>query len=365
MSIGPMSVILGLFETQMLVLAAAIIIGRNGIARRSLGALLIVLCGILTPFAIGYAGFYDRWPWLSFAPFAVPLAMGPLLYAHLNALIFDRPIPRWHAALPVVQFAYQAVAFCLPLDLRGAFDREVQRPWLDPILAALLLASMIGYAVAGLRALRRHRGWLLARRSDLAAARRAQAVLVAYAAIVTARTGYLIADALIAPLSYLDMFGFYVVLAVVGNYLAIEGWRQADARLQPIVEPIARDWQPVAAEWMDRIEDHGWWRDPDLDLAELARKLGTNTAYLSRGLNEGLGLGFAEAINGLRVEQVAAQLQDGSDSDILTLAINAGFGSKATFNRVFKDRFGITPSAYRRVSTDKNNADRSNLQRTA
>ncbi|MEG8026443.1 hypothetical protein QP162_22495 [Sphingomonas aurantiaca] len=127
---------------------------------------------------------------------------------------------------------------------------------------------MIGYAAAGLRALRRHRGWLLARRSDLAAVRRVRAVLIAYAAIVTVRTGYLIADALIAPLSYFDMFGFYVVLAVVGNYLAIEGWRQADARPQPIVEQIERDWRPIAAGWMDRIEEHGWWRDPDLDLAE-------------------------------------------------------------------------------------------------
>jgi AraC-like DNA-binding protein len=284
---------------------------------------------------------------------AVPLAMGPLLYAHLNALIFDRPISRWHAALPVAQFAYQAVAFCLPLDLRGAFDRQVQRPWLDPILAALLLASMVGYAVAALRALRRHRGWLVARRSDLAAARRVRAVLIAYAAIVTVRTGYLVADALIAPLSYFDMFGFYVVLAVVGNYLAIEGWRQADARPQPI-----------AAGWMDRIEAHGWWRDPDLDLAELARRLGTNTAYLSRGLNEGLGLGFAEAINGLRVEHVATRLRDGADGDILTIAIDAGFGSKATFNRVFKERFGVTPSAYRRVSTDKKDAAHPDLQRT-
>ncbi|MEG3162790.1 helix-turn-helix domain-containing protein [Sphingomonas sp. LB2R24] len=358
-----MSLILGLFEAQMLVLATAII-RRGGMARRSLGALLIVLCGVLTPFTIGYAGFYDRWPWLSFAPFAVPLAIGPLLYAHLNGLIFDRPIPRWHAALPVAQFAYQAVAFCLPLDLRGAFDRQVQRPWLDPILAALLLASMVGYAVAALRALRRHRCWLVARRSDLAAARRVQAVLIAYAAIVTVRTGYLIADALIAPLSYFDMFGFYVVLAVVGNYMAIEGWRQADARPQPIVEPIERDWRPIAAGWMGQIEAHGWWRDPDLDLAELARRLGTNTAYLSRGLNEGLGLGFAEAINGLRVEHVAARLRDGADGDILTLAIDAGFGSKATFNRVFKERFGVTPSAYRRVSTNKNDAERPDLQRT-
>jgi AraC-like DNA-binding protein len=358
-----MSLILGLFEAQMLVLAAAII-GRGGIAVRSLGALLVVLCGMLTPFAIGYAGFYDRWPWLSFAPFAVPLAMGPLLYAHLNALVLGRSISRWHAALPLAQFAYQAVVFCLPLDFRGAFNREVQRPWLDPVLAVLLLASMIGYAVAGLRALRRHRDWLVARRSDLAAARRVRAVLVAYAAIVTVRTGYLIADALIAPLSYFEMFGFYVVLAVVGNCLAIEGWRQADTRLQPIVQPVERDWRSIAAGWMDRIEAHGWWSDPDLDLAELARKLGTNTAYLSRGLNEGLGLGFAEAINGLRVEHVAARLRDGANDDILTLAIDAGFGSKATFNRVFKERFGITPSAYRRVSSDKNDATHRDLQRT-
>ncbi|MEG3163150.1 helix-turn-helix domain-containing protein [Sphingomonas sp. PB2P19] len=360
-----MSLTLGLFEVQMLVLATAIIIRRHGAAQRSLGALLFVLCGMLTPFAIGYAGFYDRWPWLSFAPFAVPLAMGPLLYAHLTTLIFDRPIPRWHAALPLGQFTYQAVVFCLPLDLRGTFDREIQRPWLDPILALLLLASMIGYAVAGLRALHRHRGLLMARRSDLAAVRRVQAVLIAFAVIATVRTAYLVADALVAPLSYFDMFGFYVVLAIVGNYLAIEGWRHADSRPQPIVEPIERDWCTIAAEWMRRIEEHGWWRDPDLDLAGLARRLGTNTAYLSRGLNEGRGLGFAEAINGLRVEHVAARLRDGSEGDILTLAIDAGFGSKATFNRVFKDRFGVTPSTYRRVSMDKNDVGRRDLQRMA
>lgn len=360
-----MSLFLGLFEAQMLVLAIAIMVGQRGSAPRYLGALLVILCGMLTPFAIGYAGFYDRWPWLSFAPFAVPLAMGPLLYAHLNALIFDRSISRWHAALPIAQFAYQAVLFCLPLDVRWAFDRAVQRPWLDPILAILLLASMIGYAAAGLRALRRHRGWLVARRANLAAAQRVRAVLVAYVAILGVRTGYLAVDALIAPLSYFDMFGFYVVLALVGNYLAIEGWRQVAVRPQPIVEPAERDWRPVAAEWMQRIEAQGWWRDPDLDLAALARKLGTNTAYLSRGLNEGLGLGFAEAINGLRVQQVAARLRDGADGDILTIAIDAGFGSKATFNRVFKDRFGVTPSAYRRVSTDKNVAGHPDLQRTA
>lgn len=116
------------------------------------------------------AGFYDRWPGLSFAPFAVPLGMGPLRYTHLNALIFDWPISRWHAALPIGHFGYQAAAFCLPRRLRGAFDREVHCPWLDPILGILLLSSVIGYAAAGLCALRLHRSWPSARRADLAAA---------------------------------------------------------------------------------------------------------------------------------------------------------------------------------------------------
>lgn len=362
--VGAMTIVLGLFEAQMALLAIAILRRRTGSADRCLAGLLIVLCGMLTPFAIGYAGFYDRWPWLSFAPFAVPLAMGPLLYAHLSALVLGRRIARWHAVLPAAQFAYQAVAFCLPLATRGAFDRAVQRPWLDPVLALALLGSMVGYAVAGWRLHRRHRAWLSSRRTSLAAADRVRAVLIAFAAIVVARTGYLIADAVAGPLSYGDMFGFYVALAVIGNILAVEGWRQADARAQPIVDPVARDWAGIASAWMRQIEDGRWWRDPDLDLAGLAARLGTNTSYLSRGLNEGLGLGFADAINRLRVDHAAARLRTPGDDDILTIAIDAGFGSKATFNRVFKDRFGVTPSDYRRVANGKNDRGTRDLQRT-
>jgi AraC-like DNA-binding protein len=364
-SAGPLSIILGLLEAQMLVLAAAILWRHARSAERYLAALLIVLAGMLTPFAIGYAGAYDRWPWLSFAPFAVPLAMGPLLYAHLNALVLDRPISRWHGVLPLCQFAYQAAAFCLPLHIRSAFNRDIQRPWLDPLLAVLLLASMIGYALAGLRLLRRHREWLAARRADLAAANRVRAVLGAFAVILVARASYMAVDAFVTPLSYVDMFGFYAALAVIGSALAIEGWRRGDQRLQPITEPAQRDWRQVASDWLQQVEDGEWWRDPDLDLPGLARRLGTNTAYLSRALNEGLGLGFADAINGLRVEHVAARLREPTADNMVSLALDAGFGSKATFNRVFRQRFGMSPTAYRRGSNSKNVAARPDLQRSA
>lgn len=80
----------------------------------------------------------------------------------------------------------------------------------------------------------------------------------------------------------------------------------------------------------------------------MARLLGTNTAYLSRALNEGLGLSFNDAINRRRVAEVERQLADPTaDGDLLEIAFAAGFSSKTSFNRVFKAQTGKTPTQFR------------------
>ena len=113
-------------------------------------------------------------------------------------------------------------------------------------------------------------------------------------------------------------------------------------------EPTGRDWATQGREWLTRTEAAGWWRDPELSLDRLARHLGTNTAYLSRALNEGLGLSFNEAINRLRVDEVGRRLaSDAADGDLLDIAFAAGFSSKTSFNRSFKARTGKTPSQFR------------------
>ena len=40
-------------------------------------------------------------------------------------------------------------------------------------------------------------------------------------------------------------------------------------------------------------------------------------------------------------------LEAGSEATLLDLALEAGFASKATFNRAFVQRYGMSPSAYR------------------
>lgn len=154
----------------------------------------------------------------------------------------------------------------------------------------------------------------------------------------------------------IDIGSFFLWIAVVSVALSLEGWRAtALPMLPPRVEPERgsepqrdeRDWTALGARWRDRTEQAGWWRDPELTLTGLARRLGINASYLSRGFNEGLGVNFNELVNGLRAGEVARRLDAGDKGDLLTLGFDAGFNSKATFNRAFLARFGVSPSAYR------------------
>lgn len=344
---GPMSVVLLVLAGQALLLAVALARApANMRANRYLAALLVVIAGLLTPFIIGYAGFYDAYPWLSFAPFAIPLAVGPLVYAHVRALVADAPL-RWpHWLLPGAQLLYLAACFPLPLATKNAIDVGFQEPFLTPLTDLLVLGSLGCYGWAGWREAARYRAWLAARRRSVRPAARVQRSLLALTLLLGARAGYDSYDRFVAAVDYFDLFGFYLLLGLLAVYLGIEGWRQAHDAAPPVEPDAERDWAGQGAAWLAALREGGWARDPELDVAGLARRLGTNTTHLSRALNDGHG-GFADAVGRIRAEDVAARIDAGDGTDLLTLAMDAGFGSKASFNRAFKARFGVTPSAYR------------------
>ena len=65
--------LLGLMVVEIAILALAV---GGAPTRRTanclLAAALLVLAGLLIPYAIGFAGAYDLWRGLTFAPFAIP-----------------------------------------------------------------------------------------------------------------------------------------------------------------------------------------------------------------------------------------------------------------------------------------------------
>jgi len=362
---GWRTAILLVVSAQVLVLACALAVApRNQVANASLAALLLVLVGLLTPYTIGFAGAYDAWPQLTFAPFAAPLAIGPLALAYVCAWT-ERPIrPSLcvHLAPAALQFVYGVLCFLLPLPQKLAWANGPDEH-VSLVLATLAPASLLAYALAAAASLRRYRrrlGEVITDEARYSLSWLTRALL-ALALTFGAWAGFQVWEVVSGGLSYFQRLPLYVVIAALALYLAIEGWRHAglnrpnlthaEDREQDVTRP-ARDWRGMGERWSAQVEAAGWWREPELTLVEVAARLGTNTHYLSRALNDGLGQTFSGFVNGLRARAVREALVGGDRRPLTALAFEAGFNSKASFNRAHLTAFGEAPSVARRRASD-------------
>jgi AraC-like DNA-binding protein len=119
-----------------------------------------------------------------------------------------------------------------------------------------------------------------------------------------------------------------------------------------VVETAPNAVAPDVAEWLPRLtalmETDAPWREPELTLADLAHRLRLAPAQLSRVINAGTGQNFNDFVNAYRVAEAARLLHDPAfrHYTLLAIALEAGFNSKSTFNRVFKKINGLTPSDF-------------------
>lgn len=358
MNLGWRTALLGAAVLHCLCIALALIFAEgNRSANRFLAGALAVLAGLLLPYALGFAGAYDAFRWLTFAPFAVPLALGPLLYLYSRSLggRAKADVAVRHLALPAAQVMYFTVCFMLPAPLKWDWYTGGHRAWVSPVFDFLALVSLAIYAWATWRFLGSFRARLADQRSDddrFAAIWLSRVVVILLAGL-TLEVGFWLWSIGIGGTNFFQETGLYLGLGVLSVYLGVAGWRHA-ALPMPLenVEadppaPAEMDWRTIAADIQARTISAEWWKDPTLSVTRLAKHLGTNSGRVSRAVNAGLGVNFSVFVNNLRAEAVAAALDAGRRDDLLSLALEMGFASKASFNRAFSARYGVTPSAYR------------------
>jgi AraC-like DNA-binding protein len=89
--------------------------------------------------------------------------------------------------------------------------------------------------------------------------------------------------------------------------------------------------------------------EPGLTVAAVARRQGVSPRYLQR-LLEASGTSFTAHVNELRLQRVFALLTKAHARGhrISDIALEAGFSDISNFNRLFRSRFGDTPSGIRR-----------------
>lgn len=88
----------------------------------------------------------------------------------------------------------------------------------------------------------------------------------------------------------------------------------------------------------------------DLTLKDLAELLQITDKKMSALLNQNLNISFYDYINNYRVKEVKKRMQnlEFEKYTLLAIALESGFNSKASFNRIFKKISNVSPSEYKK-----------------
>ena len=180
--------------------------------------------------------------------------------------------------------------------------------------------------------------------------------------------------------SYKVSWWFFLFFSVVMYYIAIVGYSNpANATIpfkmefnkKPILllnefennnaeeavididhEIFEENISPEIETWKIKIEtliqEEKLYKNPELNITEVAKKLHTNVAIVSKTINQGFQMNFNDFINNYRIEAVKIMFfnNEHKKSTLLGIAFDCGFNSKATFNRAFKKNTRISPKDY-------------------
>lgn len=86
----------------------------------------------------------------------------------------------------------------------------------------------------------------------------------------------------------------------------------------------------------------------DITLKDVSSSVGFSEYHFSRLFKDYTGMTFLSFLNSYRIKQAEKLLRQ-SDKPILDIALESGFNSLTTFNRIFKKYKGCSPTFYRKA----------------
>lgn len=115
--------------------------------------------------------------------------------------------------------------------------------------------------------------------------------------------------------------------------------------------PLSEERQKEIWEILEsQVKDHKIFADSELNLDKLAMATGINKYHISETLNTYAQKSFYQYINEYRIHYALTQMQILHRKEIpvnvLSLAYDAGFRAKSSFNRYFKEITGFTPTEH-------------------
>lgn len=338
-----------------------------------LGGVVLITCYERTHYAIGFMEWYDTYRNTKVNYFLIDLTLllAPLIYFYIRSITVPGFKLRRKEYLQFVPFAIYAI-YCLIIYFydaaqpgfddtqNGVLMASLHLQYIDKLMFIVFNLTMMLYLTLSIQQFYTYRKRLPQFYSNTY---RLQfnwisIFLIIYATLFLYQMIQTVVEETIVELHWKQRWWYHLLSAVIVVYVGIKGYFTDTVELS---ELNPDDTQPKKPE-LKKVENRSETRDslfefmeaekpyldPELTLSQLAVGLGIPRAQLSDVLNKEIGKNFNDFINGYRVEAFKKMIADGRHQQlsVLGLAEEAGFNSKATFNRVFKKHTDLSPTQF-------------------
>ena len=145
---------------------------------------------------------------------------------------------------------------------------------------------------------------------------------------------------------------FFTLLYII---LSIIGLLQNPVKIKsiPVIDILNHfsennDLYELEIQLKNYFENENPWLDPDLNIWDVAKNIGTNRTYVSKIINESCQCNFNEFVNNYRIEKAKQLLKKLPEITIHEVSESSGFGSVNSFLRIFKKHEKCTPTEFRK-----------------
>ncbi|MCW3464918.1 helix-turn-helix domain-containing protein [Chitinophaga nivalis] len=334
----------------------------NKLSNRLLATLILSIALGLTDHFMRIAGIYDQRPALYFMPIFYSFGFGPLLYFYVRCLVNQdfkfRRIHLLHFIPVALQFVlYLILAFCT-LSFKEWYWENVHQPYSYRIEFDGSWISLSIYLFMSVRLLLRYQRWLQNNFSELSKIKLNWLKTLLIILMILCSQWFI--EMLLRDWKglYFDYDYSVEILGITALVLGVAGIRQsnltgityevADKQAAEDAKTLFEPDPEILNKIREAMEKQQLYLNPGLTLIELAQAIKLNPKVVSRHINAGFKKSFNDFVNGYRVEEVKRKLTPANleRTTIMSIAMDAGFNSKSTFNRIFKELTGMAPSEF-------------------
>lgn len=348
---------------------------KRRIADILLGTVVLITCYERTHYAIGFMEWYDTFRNTKINYFLIDstLFLAPMIYFYV--LSVTKPAFKFgkrqllhlipfglYTIYSVVLYLHDAAQPGFEATQNGQWMRELHFKYVDPLLFVVVNFGMLLYLAFALQQYYNYRQKITQFYSNTYRLQLnwIRNFLFIYTGLFAYQLIQSVVDSTIVDLHWKQEWWYHLLSAVIVVYVGIKGYFTDTLELSELRADQLQSKGTTAHNPLDStnnkeqlkllafMEEGQPYLDPELTLSQLAIGLNMPRTALSDLLNKELGKNFNDFINSYRVQRFKMMVKEGRHKQlsVLGLAEEAGFNSKATFNRVFKKHANMSPTDY-------------------